>query len=275
VERDGEGMRMATGDRDNPQTRPPEDDCRSDLQSWPRRTFLASILLPAAVSSLAFSPAFAFAEPPPLLDVALPRRPLRLGPGAWSLADRAEAYLQALPWQAFSAAEPPLTDRHGRAFEVPVDGDGRSVQLRLIAAGLARVMPWSGRDRQAWLVEEARARRARIGLWSQAVYRVRAARAFDGLLDMHHLVLGRVHRVRRRAGGLFLNFGPSWHEDLTAVLTDGASDGAAVGSLEEGRLIRLRGWVNWRGGPWLDVDTAQQIEWPPDPLRHGAPIPEH
>ena len=159
------------------------------------------------------------------------------------------------------------SDRYGRLrAHVVRSDDGTWIQGVLIAAGLARVHSLVD-DRAAaaeMLAIERGARAARRGIWSQPRYHVRAVSEADDRLHSFQLVEGRVvaAAVVRRRG--YLNFGDDWREDFTVSI--GPRDrrrfetaGIAIEDYE-GRLVRVRGWVDSFNGPMIEATHPEQIE---------------
>lgn len=159
-------------------------------------------------------------------------------------------------------------DRYDRATaQIFLAGDdGVWLQERLLAEGLAIV---SGRpdDRQCLsdlLAAEATGRSAAAGLWQN--YNIPDAwsdtiRTEGGRFT---LIEGRVVSIGRTASTIYLNFGNDWARDLTVTI--GLPDAAIIedegDSLDilVGQVIRVRGWLTQRDGPWIRVDHPEQIE---------------
>ena len=61
-----------------------------------------------------------------------------------------------------------------------------------------------------------------------------------------------------------MNFGRRWSEDFTATLLKRNERAFAAAGLNlktlSGRTVRLRGVVEERGGPWLELTRPEQIE---------------
>ena len=158
-------------------------------------------------------------------------------------------------------------DRYGRlrAHLVRAD-DGAWVQGRLLAAGLARVHSLVD-DRtaiSAMLAIERQARAGRLGIWSEPHYRVRAATEADAGLHSFQLVEGRVKAAAVVRGRGYLNFGDDWREDFTVSIAPRdrrrfEAEGIAVEDYE-GRLVRVRGWVDSFNGPMIEATHPEQIE---------------
>ncbi len=158
-------------------------------------------------------------------------------------------------------------DRYGRlrAHLVRMD-DGAWIQGALLARGLARVHSLVD-DRTAvadMLAIERRARARGLGLWSQPNYRVRTASDAGAGLGSFQLVEGRVKSAAVVRGRGYLNFGADWREDFTVSI--GPRDrrrfedaGIAIEDYE-GRLVRVRGWVESFNGPMIEATHPEQIE---------------
>ena len=158
-------------------------------------------------------------------------------------------------------------DRYGRlrAHLVRMD-DGAWIQGALLARGLARVHSLVD-DRTAvdeMLAIERRARSRGLGLWSQSRYRVRAAGEAGAGLGSFQLVEGRVRAAAVVRGRGYLNFGADWREDFTVSIgpRDRRRFEAAGIAVEdyEGRLVRVRGWVESFNGPMIEATHPEQIE---------------
>ena len=158
-------------------------------------------------------------------------------------------------------------DRYGRLrAHVVRSDDGAWVQGALLAAGLARVHSLVD-DRAAvaaTLGIESRARAGRLGIWSEPHYRVRAASEADSALHSFQLVEGRVKAAAVVRGRGYLNFGDDWREDFTVSIAprDRRRFEAAGIAIEdyEGRLVRVRGWVDSFNGPMIEATHHERIE---------------
>jgi hypothetical protein len=78
------------------------------------------------------------------------------------------------------------------------------------------------------------------------------------------LVEGRVLSVRESGATIYVNFGRRWSEDFTVTVLRRherafASAGMDVKKLQ-GRHVRVRGFVEERGGPWIEASRPEQIE---------------
>jgi hypothetical protein len=61
-----------------------------------------------------------------------------------------------------------------------------------------------------------------------------------------------------------VNFGRRWSEDFTVTVSKRHERSFAAAGLEpkklENRRIRVRGWIEERGGPWIEAIRPEQIE---------------
>ncbi len=189
-------------------------------------------------------------------------------PAAWetdaSFAATARAGLSALALGRAVVWSVAVPDRHGRLRAQLRRDDGVWLQGEMLRQGLAMVETQrDSRDEAAALLRlEAEARTAGLGLWTSRRYQVQSPESVR--TGGWRIVEGRVLQAVKRNGVVYLNFGADWHKDFTVRLTgDGLRACAAAGldplALENHR-IRVRGWVEWRNGPDIEPDHAEQIE---------------
>ena len=74
----------------------------------------------------------------------------------------------------------------------------------------------------------------------------------------------KVLNVAARSGRLFLNFGDDWRTDFTAVvpknlLTAAPGEAEKLQSLK-GHTIRVRGWIERRYGPSIEIFSLSDLE---------------
>ncbi|WP_437378937.1 thermonuclease family protein [Inquilinus limosus] len=159
-------------------------------------------------------------------------------------------------------------DRHGRVPAGLRRGDGLSLEAELLRRGLARVDA-GGADPAAalapLLAAEAEARAAGRGLWGDPAFAVRLADVLGrGDLDRFQIVEGRVSRAALVRGRAYLNFGADPRQDFTVtaepeVVRRLAEAGQDLMTLQ-GRRVRVRGWLDWSGGPRMVLGRMEQIE---------------
>lgn len=166
---------------------------------------------------------------------------------------------------------PAKPDRYGR-FPAQVffaEPPGRPVAETLLTRGHAMVGVGGGdpRCRAEFLTAERAARASKLGLWDVPYYEIRqAGRPAEVLLGRGRfaLVEGRVVSVRESGATIYLNFGRRWSEDFTVTILKRnerlfSASGRAPRTLE-GRRVRVRGWIEERGGPWIEASRPEQIE---------------
>ncbi len=163
-------------------------------------------------------------------------------------------------------------DRHGRllAHVFVLTAAARTwVQGHMLSQGLARAyaLPDSSACLDELLAHESVARLNRTGLWTHAAYQVLSAVAVPHLLryrGTYQVVEGRVTQVSTVRGQVFLNFGRDWREDFTATLRSSARRAAEAANMDlkslEGRRVRVRGWIERRSGPAIEIHHPGQIE---------------
>ena len=160
-------------------------------------------------------------------------------------------------------------DRYGRQPAlVFVDGSETPVQGALLADGEALV---SGtvlnKDCAAALMAaEASARQGKRGIWADPAALKNAESPGDILAGIGRftVVEGKVLSVRQAGATTYLNFGRNWTRDFAVTISRRTvaafeAAGMSLKSLEN-RRIRVRGWVEARSGPRIEVLRIGQIE---------------
>jgi endonuclease YncB( thermonuclease family) len=167
------------------------------------------------------------------------------------------------------SGEDDTPDRYGRqpAF-VFLAGSETSVQGLLLAQGAALVSATVTNKECAssLTAAEAAARQARQGTWADPTAIKNAESPGDILAGIGRftVVEGKVLSVRQAGATTYLNFGRNWTRDFAVTISRRMvaaieSAGIALKSLEN-RRIRVRGWVEARGGPRIEVLRVGQIE---------------
>jgi endonuclease YncB( thermonuclease family) len=164
----------------------------------------------------------------------------------------------------------PDQDRYGRLVAgITAPDSEKPVQLELLAAGLALMASTAANTGcgAAFLSAEKAARVAGFGLWKTAYYTNTKAEDPSGVLAFrgHFAVVeGKVLSVRESGGTIYVNFGRRWSEDftVTTLKRNERTFEAAGMPLKKlaGRRVRIRGTVEERGGPWIEVIHPGQIE---------------
>ena len=165
------------------------------------------------------------------------------------------------------------TDRYGRMLADALlarQNDPSSVTKTLVAQGVVRVAGRSGGAGAclpALRSAERTARSARLGLWDDPRYFPRTAEDVGRLSAEHGrftLVEGTVVSVRESGGTIYVNFGRRWSEDFTVTILKRNERLFTAAGLEPrklaGRRVMVRGWMEERGGPWIEAAGPDQIE---------------
>jgi endonuclease YncB( thermonuclease family) len=158
-------------------------------------------------------------------------------------------------------------DRYGRqhAFAT-VEGATTTVQAALLDQGAAVASgtvadPTCAAELHA---AETSARIARRGIWAGPNVIKNAESPGDILarIGRFTLVEGKVRSVRQAGATIYINFGPRWTRDFAVTIpkrTAPLFTGTPLKSLENKR-IRVRGWIERRGGPRIEASRPGQIE---------------
>jgi endonuclease YncB( thermonuclease family) len=160
-------------------------------------------------------------------------------------------------------------DRYGRqpAF-VFVEQAEASAQHQLLAQGDALVSgALADKACAAELAAaEAAARRARRGIWADSAAIKNAESPGDILarIGQFTVVEGKVLSVRQAGATFYINFGRRWTRDFAVTISRRVmpafeAAGISLKSLENKR-IRVRGWIEARGGPRIEALRVGQIE---------------
>jgi len=160
-------------------------------------------------------------------------------------------------------------DRYGRepAFAF-VAASQTPVQAQLLAQGAALASGNEIDSECASLLAaaEAAGRDAKLGVWADPSAIKNSESPGDILAGIGRFMVveGKVLSVRQAGATTYLNFGRNWTRDFAVTISKRAlpafeAGGFALKSLENKR-IRVRGWVEARGGPRIEALHAGQIE---------------
>lgn len=179
-------------------------------------------------------------------------------------------------------------DRYGRLLAhlfLDENGERVWVQGRLLSTGHARAygLPESFACARELLAHERVAREARTGLWANAAYATRAADDGGKLLryrNSYQIIEGSVVRVKAAKSRTFLDFGRDWRTDFSAgvdakVLRANPEWAKTLDKLQ-GRRVEVRGWIEYRGGPYIAIEDPSQLALIEDgtqpPAAPGGPV---
>jgi endonuclease YncB( thermonuclease family) len=191
-------------------------------------------------------------------------------PAAGSRADGAAALSAIVAGRDVTlSGDDDTPDRYGRqpAF-VYLASSETPVQSELLAKGEALVSG-SVTDKacaQALVAAEGAAREAKQGVWAGATAIKNTESPGDILagIGQFMVVEGKVMSVRQAGATTYLNFGRNWTRDFAVTIPKrmvGTFEAAGIGlkSLEN-RRIRVRGFIEARGGPRIEALRVGQIE---------------
>lgn len=165
----------------------------------------------------------------------------------------------------------PSPDRHGRILaQVFVDRmEGPYwVQGALITAGHARAygLPGHFACLPDLLALERTARMHTTGLWAERAYRPRPAwqtRTLTRDQSTFQIVEGVLVKAVKIKQRLYLNFGSEWRSDFTAGIDLAGQPDAetlvAKITAWEGSRLTVRGWIERRNGPYIEIWDFTQI----------------
>ena len=160
-------------------------------------------------------------------------------------------------------------DRYGRqpAF-VFLAGSETPVQSELLSRGeaLASADVAEKDCASALAAAEAGARQAKRGTWADPSAIKNAEIPGDILAGIGRFIVveGKVLSVRQAGATTYLNFGRNWTQDFAVTISRrmiAAFEAAGLGAKSlENRRIRVRGFIEARGGPRIEALRVGQIE---------------
>ena len=161
-------------------------------------------------------------------------------------------------------------DRYGRVVAFAFAGDTtQSIQQILLDQGRARVSARVSDKACAdgLLSAERAARAAGRGLWADPNFAPLSAENLSRLQTVggqFALVEGKVLSVRESGATIYVNFGRRWTRDFTVIILRRLGKAFITAGVEpkklEGHRIRVRSWIEQRGGPIITAETPEQIE---------------
>ena len=160
-----------------------------------------------------------------------------------------------------------IRDRYGRILFDVEGPSGEPLNAVFIRRGLARVgSKADGADLPLLLKLEAEARQNGRGRWQSdgRGFRIFAAEPFTGRVHAFALVSGQVRAVAERRRLIYLNFGEDWRRDFTVAIERRHLRKFRQSNrdplLMQGRQILVRGWIEWRNGPFLMMDQPALLQ---------------
>jgi hypothetical protein len=248
------------------------------MKSFPAtREFLATILLCATICEAAASACSFEPQGEGRVSAIIDARSFRMDDGrevrlagVEVLGDGPAALASLLAGQAVTLrGETDAPDRYGRqpAF-VFLDSSDRPVQTMLLERGAALASGTVADKACAaeLAAAEATARQSKRGLWvgSAAIKNAESPDDILARVGQFTVVEGKVLSVRQAGTVTYLNFGRRWTRGFAVTISRRAlalveAAGMSVKALEN-RRIRVRGVIEARAGPRLEVLRVGQIE---------------
>lgn len=139
------------------------------------------------------------------------------------------------------------------------------VNAQLVRDGLAIV--WPNTSNPEWIDDlyryEATARAEKKGLWGGPIFAVQSPDSIGNHMNTRQIVEGTIYNVAMVKNNVFLNFSPDWKTDFTigipaSLRRDFAKKNINLQSLK-GTKIQVRGWVRDYNGPFIELETVQQL----------------
>ncbi|HET6839210.1 MAG TPA: thermonuclease family protein [Bradyrhizobium sp.] len=160
-------------------------------------------------------------------------------------------------------------DRYGRQHAFVFPGSSETTVQELLLAQGEVLVSTDVTDKDCALAltaAEAEGRLAKRGIWAEPSAIKNAESSGDILAGIGRftVVEGKVLSVRQAGATTYLNFGRNWTQDFAVTISRRIipafeAAGIVLKSFEN-RRIRVRGWVENRGGPRIEVLRVGQIE---------------
>jgi hypothetical protein len=171
---------------------------------------------------------------------------------------------------ALAAPERSELDRYGRLHAFPiVSGSETPIQYGWLERGIVLVSSRAV-DKScaaALSAAEKHARDQRLGAFAEGGVAAHRADHYGPILaetGRFAVVEGKVLSVREAGNTIYVNFGRRWSEDFTVTIAKRLqpafiSAGVVPKSLS-GQVVRVRGFIEERSGPWIEATSAAQFE---------------
>ena len=193
-------------------------------------------------------------------------RPVRLAGIELDDSGRAELAVLAQGELVLAPAAPPV-DRWGRLRAQVRLAGGPWLQGELVRQGLAVVAPAEDVPEarlKELLALERDARAGRAGIWAGGAYGPWPAAKVAAEPWHYVLAEGRVAKVARAQGFVYLNFGRRWKEDFTLRAEEATAKRLARAGIDlmalEGRNVLARGVLFEQDGPMIEITHRDQVE---------------
>lgn len=160
-------------------------------------------------------------------------------------------------------------DRYGRQDAyVFVSGSDIAVQTQLLSQGNALIarLPADKECSDAWKAAENSARVAKRGFWGEPAATKNTKNPGDILarIGQFTVVEGQVVSARQAGAVFYINFGRRWTRDFAVTISRRVLPSMTAAGIDtaalEGKMLRVRGFVEKQGGPRIEAVRAEQIE---------------
>lgn len=183
------------------------------------------------------------------------------------LADGAVARLAAVAGEAVAVQVAGGRDRWGRLpARIVLARGGTDLATLLIGEGLALVDVGEadGLCRPGLLASEAEARTAWRGVWGSLLVPAEDPEAVAALAGGFAVVEGRVVGIGERPRWTYVNFGRDFRRDFAVSISrrnwEAMRRAGLTAETLKGRRIRVRGIVEMRRAPGMEITSAEMIE---------------
>lgn len=163
-----------------------------------------------------------------------------------------------------------IVDHNRRLLAHVVTEDGKWLQEEMLLHGWGRVysFPDNRRIVREMLAIEKTARAQHLGIWADDYYAIQSPDKV-GPVGSFQIVEGKVLAVAKNKEMVYLNFQENWRTDFTVEIKFASvewflSEGIDIMQLQ-GQTISVRGWVENKNGPMIEVTHPEQIEILPMP----------
>ncbi len=159
------------------------------------------------------------------------------------------------------------TNRYGDQHGKLLTRDGQWVQKTLVREGLAL---WSGSAvyppnlLEEMQQAEREAEQQNKGLWTRFRVHDMSNPHMPAPKGRFIIAQGRVQEVYVTPKNTYLNFGEDWRTDFTAAIPSKSrskfeSRDWKLSALKN-KIVRIRGWIRYYNGPFLELSFPQQLE---------------
>ncbi|MCR9212987.1 MAG: thermonuclease family protein [Proteobacteria bacterium] len=171
--------------------------------------------------------------------------------------------LDSRPFEQIDAETNRYGDRHGRLLTA----NRLWVQKYLVREGLAL---WSGSAvyppelAQEMQMAEREAEQHKKGLWARLQVHDASNPQMSAPKGRFIIAEGRVQEVYVTPKNTYLNFGEDWKSDFTAAIPSRSRPKFENRDWKltalENKIVRIRGWIRFYNGPFLELSFPQQLE---------------